>query len=55
MGTVKLLENNMASYVTNNREKIRINLALRHKLTEILSFAVTQGSAQAYMLRESII
>ena len=54
-GTISLLENNMTSFVANNREQVRTNPSLRKKLTEILSFAVAQGSAQAYTLRESVI
>ena len=54
-GTINLIENNMTCYVANNRENVKTNSALRHKLTEILSFAIAQGSAQSYMLRESVI
>jgi hypothetical protein len=54
-GTISLLENNMTNYIANNRARVRTDSKLRNKLTEILSFAVAQGSAQAYTLRESII
>ena len=54
-GTISLLENNMTNYIANNRARVRTDSKLRNKLTEILSFVVAQGSAQAYTLRESII
>ena len=54
-GTIRLLEDNMTNYVKNNRERVKKDSKLRKKLTEILSFAVAQGSAQAYTIRETII
>lgn len=54
-GTIRILENNMTNYVTTNRERVKTDSKLRKKLTEILSFAVAQGSAQAYTIRETII
>ena len=54
-GTIRLLEDNMTNYVKNNRERVKTDSKLRKKLTEILSFAVAQGSAQAYTIRETII
>lgn len=54
-GTIRLLEDNMTNYVKNNRERVKTDSKLRKKLTEILSFAIAQGSAQAYTIRETII